>query len=126
MTKAPFSIRARIESFGPALRGIAQTIRVEHNAWIHALATLLAVSLGILLEIDRGEWLAIIIVIGMVWAAEAMNTAIELLADALTTETHPKIRDAKDAAAGAVLVCATCALVVGGLILGRRIALLLL
>ena len=67
------------------------------------------------------EWCALAIVIGLVWAAEAFNTALESIADAAVPEQHPKVRDAKDAAAGAVLVSAVAAAAVGLWIFGPKL-----
>jgi diacylglycerol kinase (ATP) len=120
---AVFSVRARIASFGHALRGLVRVVASEHNAWIHAAATLIVLVLGFAFGVTRAEWIALVIVIALVWAAEAINTALEALADAVKTEFDPKIREAKDAAAGAVLICAAAAAIVGVLIFGRRLLL---
>lgn len=116
-----FSIRARARSFVDAGRGLGVVLRWQHNAWIHASATVAALALAVLLRISPLEWCAIAIVIGLVWAAEAFNTALEALSDAAVPERHPKIRDAKDAAAGAVLVCAAAATAVGVIVFGPRL-----
>lgn len=116
-----FSLRARARSFVHAGRGLLVTLRWQHNAWIHACATVAALALGFLLRISAVEWCAIALSIGLVWAAEAFNTALEALADATVPELHPKVRDAKDAAAGAVLACAAAATVVGLVVFGPRL-----
>jgi len=87
-----------------------------------ALLFVVALLLGLALGITRLEWCAIAIVIALVWAAEALNTALEALADAAVPERHPKIREAKDAAAGAVLVVAIAAALVGALVFLPRLA----
>ena len=127
MVKAsrPFSVRSRLESFGHAFRGIASLMRSEHNARIHAVATILVVGLGIGLEIDRLEWLAIILTISVVWSAEAINTGIEALCDVVSPEQDPRIETVKDAAAGAVLIAALGALGVGLLVFGPRVLLMI-
>ncbi len=83
--------------------------------------TVAAVALGFALGITRLEWCAVAIVIGGVWTAEAFNTALELLADAAHPERDPRVGAAKDAAAGAVLVAAVAASVVGLLVFGPRL-----
>jgi diacylglycerol kinase (ATP) len=120
-----FALRTRIESFGHAFRGIAGVIRSEHNAWIHAFATLVTIILAIGLDIDRGEWLAVVLAIAMVWSAEALNTAVEMLCDVVSPDHDPRVKKAKDAAAGAVLLSAMGALVVGILIFLPRLLLLI-
>jgi diacylglycerol kinase (ATP) len=117
---------ARVRSFGHALNGLRVMLAREHNAWIHAAFTVAAVGLAAALGISRLEWCAVVIVIGLVWAAEAFNTALEALADAAVPEQHPGIAVAKDAAAGAVLVCALAAAVVGGIVFAPRLLALLL
>jgi len=97
-------------------RGIRTLLESQHNAWIHAIATLLVLSLGFGLGIARLEWLALVVAVVSVWTAEAFNTALELLSDAVSPEFHPLIAKAKDVAAGAVLVSALGALVVGLLV----------
>ena len=120
-----FSLRDRIESFRHALRGFAQLLRSEPNAWIHAFATFLAISMGFALGISRGEWLAVVLAMALVWSAEALNTAIEALCDVVSPDHDPRIRIAKDAAACAVLLSALGALVVGLLVFVPRLLLLL-
>ena len=90
----------------------------EHNARIHAGVTLLVVALGLVLQVSRVEWLALVLAIASVWAAEAVNTAIEALCDATSREFHPLVERAKDIAAGAVLICAIGAATTGLLVLG--------
>jgi len=96
-------------------------LRTQHNAWIHALATLGALGAGIGLDIDRGEWLAIVLAIMAVWTAEALNTAFESLCDVASPEFHPMVERAKDVAAGAVLVAALGAVCIGLLVFGPRL-----
>ena len=93
----------------------------QHNAWIHLALTLVAIALGLALAISLLEWCLIAIVIGGVWVAEGINTSIELLADASVPEQHPKVGQAKDVAAGAVLIAACVALVVGAVIFVPRL-----
>ncbi len=73
---------------------------------------------GFGLEIDRIEWLAIILAITAVWVAEAFNTAIEALGNAVTQEEHPEIGRAKDLAAGAVLLSALGAAAIAVVVFG--------
>lgn len=76
-------------------------------------ATLVVLFFGFYFEIGRLEWIAIILAITAVWVAELLNTAVEFLADAVTLEQHPKIKKAKDTAAGGVLVAAIGSAIVG-------------
>ncbi len=92
-------------------------IRGQHNARIHLLLTLSVVVLGLTLGVSRLEWCALVLAIAVVWGAEGLNTALELLADAAVPGRHPLIAKAKDVAAGAVLLTAICAAIVGLLVL---------
>ena len=102
-----------------ALRGLRRMLASQHNAWIHAAATVFAVGAGLWLEIGRGDWLAITLAIVAVWTAEALNTAFESLCDVASPEFHPLVEHAKDVAAAAVLVTAIGAVVVAVLTLGH-------
>jgi diacylglycerol kinase len=113
-----FSLSERLRSFGHAFRGIGLVFRSQHNAWVHAAASVAVVVLGIVLDLPASSWCWLVLAMGAVWTSEAINTAIERLADAAVPDVHPLIRDAKDAAAGAVLVAAMAAVVIGLLILG--------
>jgi diacylglycerol kinase len=116
MKNEPFSIAKRLKSFVFAFNGFKILIKEEHNARIHAIATLFAVGLGIWFRISISEWIAIIFAIGFVFAMEILNSAIENLADFVTTEKHEAIKKVKDLAASAVLISAICALIVGAII----------
>ena len=107
--KAPFSWQARARSFKYAAKGL-RALWSEHNTRIHTVCALLAVIAGALLGLSPLEWVAIILCIGVVLAAEAINTAIEALADQISTDTHPLLGRAKDTAAAAVLILAAAAL----------------
>lgn len=85
----------------------------EHNGWIHASATVLVLCASIYFRLEADEWRWIILAIALVWLAEAFNTAIERLADAITLEPNEDIGYAKDVSAGAVLAAAVIATVIG-------------
>ena len=113
----PFRFTGRIRSFYFAFRGVLRMIRCQHNAWIHAAATLAVLSAGFFLRLSRADWCWIILAISIVWTAEALNTAFEFLADAASPEFHPLVRDAKDVAAGAVLITAIASAIIGLIVL---------
>ena len=91
-------------------------IRCQHNAWIHTAATVLVAGAGLFFRASPADWCWIILAISIVWTAEALNTAFEFLADAASPEFHPLVRDAKDVAAGAVLITAVAAVIIGTII----------
>ena len=109
-------IKSQIASFGHAISGIGTLVSTQPHARFHGLATLLAVGLGFFLRLSTFEWAGILGAVAMVWVAEALNTAIEFLADEVTLERKPLIKKAKDTAAGAVLIAACCAALIGSLI----------
>ncbi|MFC2173749.1 diacylglycerol kinase family protein [Acidobacteriota bacterium] len=113
-----FTYSGRIRSVWYALRGIALMVRTQHNAWIHALATVLVTGLGIFLRLSSSEWCWLVLAIIAVWTAEALNTALELLADVASPEFHPLVKQAKDVAAGAVLISSIGSILIGLFILG--------
>jgi diacylglycerol kinase (ATP) len=113
--------RARFKSIACAARGIALILREQANARIHLFATVAVIAMGFVLRVTRGEWVLLTVAIGIVWIAEAANTAIEFLADRITREHDESIRRAKDIAAGAVLLAAITAAIIGLLVLGPRL-----
>ena len=102
--------------FRYAFNGIRLLIPREHNAWIHCFAAVCVVVAGILLGLSETEWIAVVIVIGAVLAAEAVNSALEAIADFVSPEYSEAIKRTKDLAAGAVLIMAIAAAIVGGII----------
>jgi diacylglycerol kinase (ATP) len=114
--RPPFQFTGRIRSIRHAITGILRMIRCQHNAWIHVAATAIVLGAGFLFQVSAADWCWIILALSIVWTAEALNTAFEFLADAASPEFHPLVRDAKDVAAGAVLVTALAALVIGAII----------
>jgi diacylglycerol kinase (ATP) len=113
---APFSLRARVRSFRFALAGGRMLLVSQHNAWIHAAATMGVIMAGLSTGLTRLEWALLALAIGMVWAMEALNTGVELLADEITQERRPRIGQAKDVAAFGVLAAAIAAVAVGLLV----------
>ena len=114
-------LTGRLRSFGHAFRGLALLLRTQHNARIHAVATILVVAAGALLRISPTEWTLLALAIVCVWVAEALNTSIEFLVDLASPEHHPLAAKAKDVAAGAVLIAAVGSLAVGVLVFGPHV-----
>lgn len=113
-----FDLAARARSFRYAFRGVAALLRSEPNARIHAVAAGLACALGAFLDLPPSGWLWLAAAIAGVFAAEALNSALEALADAVHPAPHPLVARAKDLAAGAVLIAAAGAAAIGFLVLG--------
>jgi diacylglycerol kinase len=111
-------------SFGYAFAGLKYLLLTQRNAQIHSVLGLVVIVLGLLLQIDRIEWIILIFTIALVLATEGMNTAVEAAVDLASPEIHPLAKTAKDVAAGVVLLTAIAALLIGiGIFLPRLLAL---
>jgi diacylglycerol kinase len=114
-------LRRFLLSFANGFAGLAHAIGSEQNLRIHLAIAPLVIAAGCFFEIAAWEWVAIAFSIGIVIAGECMNTAIERLADRVSLERHPLIKQAKDCGSAAVLVLAMTAAVVGTLVFVPRI-----
>ena len=110
--------RSRIASFKYAFNGWWYVIRTQRNAWIHALASVAVIGISIWLKLERLEWALIIVAIAFVWTAEFFNTALEVIVDLATHDTHPLAKVGKDVGAAAVLIASITAAVIGIIVLG--------
>ncbi len=110
--------RSRVESFRYAFSGLWYMLRTQRNAWIHTIATVCVIVLGLWLALSRIEWGILALTIGLVWMAEFVNTALEAVVDLASPDTHPLAKVGKDVGAAAVLIAAITSVVVGMLILG--------
>lgn len=108
-----FSWKKRGKAFVYAWQGFKALLRYEHNARIHLVAAVLAVGAGIIFGISPIEWCVVVMCIGFVIAAEALNSAVEALADKISPDYDPLIGRAKDLGATAVTLLALVAAVVG-------------
>ena len=113
MAKKKFSIKKRMHSFKYAFNGLQILLNSEHNSWIHLFASVCVLVAGFVFKISVGEWIAVIFCIGMVFALELVNTAIENMADFVSKEYHQSIKKIKDLAAAAVFVGAVAAAIIG-------------
>lgn len=105
-------------SFRNAAAGIADVCRSERHMRFHLLATVLAGIAGWRLGVSRTDWLWLLAAVSTVWIAETVNSAVERMVDLVSPEFHPLAGAAKDMAAGAVLIAALFAAVVGIVVLG--------
>jgi diacylglycerol kinase (ATP) len=113
-------VRRRIASFGYAFRGFG-VLMSQHNARIHVAAAVVATVAGLLLRISAAEWCWVVLAIVTVVSSEALDTAIELVANKTSPEYHPLIGKAKDVAATGVLVCAIGSVIIAALVFGHHI-----
>lgn len=117
----PPSLLRTIRSFRFAITGLCYLVRTQPNFRVHLAAALAALAVGLALKISATDTAALLLTIGLVLVAEALNTAIEAVVDLASPELHPLARIAKDAAAGAVLIAAIIAVLVGLIVLGPRL-----
>ena len=119
-----FSWKKRACAFKYAWQGMKALLKYEHNARIHFVAALMAVVAGFIFHIEAWEWCAVVVCIGMVIAAEALNSAVEALADKITGEHDVIIGRAKDFGAAAVTFLALVSVIVGLIIFIPKIIIL--
>lgn len=106
-------LKKRQKAFGYAWTGIKTLFRKEAHAKIHLLAMILVLIAGYIFQLDKTEWCIILMSIGIVLMAEGFNTAIERVCDKVSPERNPLIKDAKDIAAGAVLLVVMAVVAIG-------------
>ena len=111
-----FSVKSRLLSFKYAFLGLWSLLVNEHNSRIHLFAAIVAIALGFILRISYLEWIALAIVIGLVFITELINSSLETFADFVQPESDDQIKRVKDYAAAAVLVSAMAAIITGAII----------
>ena len=118
-------LKGRAKSFKYAFDGIGRFWKEEKNTRIHMFFTIAVLLAAFLLKVNPAEFCILILTIGSVWCAEAMNSAVERVVDLVTLEKRPLAKAAKDIAAGAVLILAICSVFIGCIIFLPKIAALL-
>lgn len=113
MKAKAFSSPGRMESFRFAINGLLRFFKEEPNARIHLCSSLLVAAIGYWLQISKIEWILLLIVVGLVWASEIMNTVIERIMDFIHPGYDEKIGRIKDMAAAAVLISSIVAAIAG-------------
>jgi diacylglycerol kinase len=111
--KGKSGLRDRLLSFKYAFQGLSQIFNKEVNFRIHMAVAILVVGLGVLLRINKIEWLLVIFSIGWVVALEILNSAVERLVDLVSPQNSEKAKQIKDMAAAGVLVAAIVAAFAG-------------
>lgn len=109
-------LKKRLRSFGFAFAGIIAFVRSEPHALLHFIATIIVVAAGVYFHITGMQWIAILIMIAIVWITEMLNTVVEKVMDHVAPDYHPRVKWIKDVAAGAVLIAAIIAIIVGAII----------
>ena len=118
MTKVKEFFVSRGRSFKNAFEGWWYVIRTQRNAWIHALISILVVLVAFWLHLSLCDWAVLLLTIALVWTAEFINTALEVVVDLASPQQHPLAKLGKDVGAAAVLITSLAAILVGLLILG--------
>lgn len=113
MEKSTSFLKFRLTSFSHAYDGLKIAFSEEANFRIHIVFSVLSIASGYFFRISTHEWMAVILSIGLVLSLEIINTAIENVADFIHPEKHTQIKRIKDLSAGAVLVGAVTALIIG-------------
>jgi diacylglycerol kinase len=112
-------------AIGIAVSGFITMLASERSSRIQFAIVVVAVGVGVWLDISRYEWIALVIVAAMLLSLEAVNTAIEAVVDLASPEYHELAKRAKDVAAGAVVPVAVAGCIVAGLIIAPRISVIL-
>ncbi|HLZ64224.1 MAG TPA: diacylglycerol kinase family protein [Ktedonosporobacter sp.] len=115
-----------IAGFGYAFNGLWYVLRTQRNSRVHSGIAVLAIAMGILLHISAVEFAMIFVAITSVFIAEMFNTVMEICVDLASPVYHPLAKIAKDVAAGAVLVNAMLAVIIGLFIFGPHLWMLLI
>ncbi|NEU26282.1 diacylglycerol kinase family protein [Paenibacillus polymyxa] len=100
-------------TFRYAAEGVIYALRTQINMRIHVVVALLVIVAGLTLRISRLDWLFVCLAIAIVIVAELINTAVEAALDLISPDIHPLAKAAKDTAAGAVLLAAVFAVIIG-------------
>jgi diacylglycerol kinase len=111
-------VASRLRSFGYAFRGWWYVVRSQRNVWLHVVISVIVIGVSTWVGLKPLEWAVIVLTMAIVFAAEFLNTAIEAVVDLASPHKHPLAKVGKDVGAGAVLIAALAAVVVGILILG--------
>lgn len=128
MSKSPLPPRSQksewakfIGSFRFAFAGLWYALRTQRNMRVHVIIAILAIALGVVLRISAVEFAMIFVAITGVFITEMFNTVFELCVDLASPEYHPMAKIAKDVAAGAVLLSAMLAVVIGLFVFGPHL-----
>lgn len=121
MQKKESFIINRLKSVGYAFKGMLILIKTEASIKIQLVIAVVVTIAGFYFEISKTEWMAQIIMIGLVMSVEGVNTAVEYIADFVHPEHHKKIGLIKDVAAGAVFIAAIVAVIIAAFIYGPKL-----
>lgn len=101
-----------------SIEGLVYAYRYEQSLWLHGIATIFSICLGIIFKIKLSEWATIFIVLGVILGIELLNTAIEAAVDLVTLEKNPLAKIAKDCGSTATCIVTLVAIVIGLFVFG--------
>ena len=110
------NLKKRIVSFRNAWNGILHGFKSEVHFRFHVFAAFIAITLAVFFRITRIEWTMVLLCIAAVLSSELLNTSVERICDRITKDRDPIIGNAKDLAAGSVLIISAAALIIGAII----------
>ena len=113
-----YGIGRFLKSIKYSLNGLYYSYRYEQSIWLHALVTILAITMGFIFKISLSEWAILFIALGSILALELINTAIEATVDLVTTEIHPLAKIAKDCGSAASFVMSIVSIVISLFVFG--------
>jgi len=116
LTEVRKSMKARIAAFKNALEGGRTLLVTQAHARFHAIAAVAVFALAFVCRVTATEWALLVLSVMAVWVTEALNTALEFLADEVSVDWRERIKHAKNVAAFAVLSAAIGAVIVGVLV----------
>lgn len=106
-------VKRLLKSFSYAWRGLFKTFHEEQNLQIQTVSAMVAVALGLFFRISRGEWLALILAIGLVLILEIINSAVERVTDVLKPRINTYVKEIKDIMAAGVMLASITAVLIG-------------
>jgi diacylglycerol kinase (ATP) len=110
------NLKKRIASFRNAWKGILHGLKSEVHFRFHVIAAIIVIATALFFNITRIEWMIVLLCIAVVLSSELINTAVERICDRITKDRDPLIGNAKDLAAGSVLIISAAALIIGAII----------
>ena len=110
-------LKKYIDSIRYANQGLRYFFKHDTHAKIHLLASICIITVGFILHFSWVSWVLVILCIGLVFAAEMFNSAIEKLCDKVEPDQHPQIKIIKDLAAAAVWTTSLMSAVIGGILI---------
>lgn len=116
-----FSLKKWFKSFNYSVNGIKLFFEIEYNSWIHTIAAIIVIAIGLSLGLNTYEWCLIAIAIGIVFIAEIINTAIEILTDMVSPGYSEQAKKVKDLASAGVLIASFVSIAIGLIIFTTKL-----